>query len=334
VSLTSHLKDRSSAVRCFLHQEFPNSRAVVQPCRQTIADCVTIRPSVCTAAQGHFSTVGTALDYRLRYYFAVTPAHMLVAAKGALLLTNGDFLHWGGSGSVELPDTFRAEYGSRPVRAPSSRLIHDLFVSLETTLREFPPVGQRLCQEHEEPLARYCFVLALFEQIFRAGFAIQSPLYELKRRATVVDLLGIVPPFWADDLCSLSWVFYDRFADLLTKRAILNPTFDGSGDVGGADADFILDGCLVDIKATVDPARCLEAALYQLLGYTLLDYSDQYRIREVAIYLARQQLMLQWSLDELMSTMAEGRESSLPQLRTRFRAIFSSSQYPSTGTKR
>ncbi len=39
----------------------------------------------------------------------------------------------------------------------------------------------------------------------------------------------------------------------------------GSGEIGGADADLIAGGCLVDIKTTVDPRFRRNRLLYQVL---------------------------------------------------------------------
>lgn len=51
---------------------------------------------------------------------------------------------------------------------------------------------------------------------------------------------------------------------------ILNPTFSvASSLVGGADADLILDDCLVDIKTTKEPRLDIRD-FYQLIGYWLL----------------------------------------------------------------
>lgn len=118
---------------------------------------------------------------------------------------------------------------------------------------------------------------------------------------------------------ALSWAFYDRHSELLSKPAVLNPTFDGSRDVGGADADLIVDGCLIDIKTTINP-RLSAKWLYQLLGYTLLDYSDRYLIREVAIYFARQQQLIKWPLDALVSNLAGG-SIPLNHLREHFHLV-------------
>src|SRR5439155_23659068 len=71
--------------------------------------------------------------------------------------------------------------------------------------------------------------------------------------------------------------------------------FDGSADLN-ADADIIAGGLLIDIKAgqggkpRKDGTRVANLSrqeLDQLIGYTLLDYSDAYQIHTVAIYAAR-----------------------------------------------
>lgn len=43
--------------------------------------------------------------------------------------------------------------------------------------------------------------------------------------------------------------------------------------IGSADADFLVDGCLVEVKTTKRPASRRED-LYQLLGYALLDFEN------------------------------------------------------------
>jgi hypothetical protein len=66
------------------------------------------------------------------------------------------------------------------------------------------------------------------------------------------------------------------------------PEFAGSRDIGGADADFILDGLPLDCKATIMPRRLGADEISQLAGYLLLGYPSQYGIRKVGLYLARQ----------------------------------------------
>lgn len=322
MSLTSHLADPQSPVRHFLYEHFPHTRDLVGACRASLDDVQTIRPDVDASVRPPFQTLGTALDYRLRYYFAVTPPHQFVAAKGALLLTKDGFL-WRDSwtATVELPEAFRAGYGPPPKQAPSTPLICEFLKHLEETAASVRPVARRCERTEEERLASCCYVLALFEQVFRGGLNIRSPLYTLKPKAQLADLLELAAPSSVDDLCKLSWAFYEGFAGLFSKPATLNPTFDGSADIGGADADLIVDGCLVDIKATVDPRRSLAPALYQLLGYVLLDYTDRYGIQEVALYLARQGKPLRWPLKHLLCAMSGGEAAPLHEMRKRFREV-------------
>jgi len=90
-------------------------------------------------------------------------------------------------------------------------------------------------------------------------------------------------------------------------------------DIGGADADLVVDHCLIEIKATIRP-KLSASWLYQLLGYALLDYSDRYEIHAVAIYFARQKKMLRWSLGSLIYELAGG-SISPDALRGHFRRV-------------
>jgi len=59
-------------------------------------------------------------------------------------------------------------------------------------------------------------------------------------------------------------------AFIARDHCLLNPTFGAaSREVGGADADFIIDGCLVDIKTTKS-AKFTRNQFNQLIGYYIL----------------------------------------------------------------
>jgi hypothetical protein len=168
-------------------------------------------------------------------------------------------------------------------------------------------------------------VLALFEEVFRAGARPGSPLFLGEAKTTASALLSICQSHWVDDLCSLSWLFHEQFAEVLSNPATLSPTFDGSRDVGGADADLILDGCLIDFKATINP-RVTNLLLYQLLGYVFLDYSNQHKMHEVGIYFARQGVHIKWPLPDLLNRLTGGEAPPLDELRGHFkRAVGSAS---------
>ena len=88
--------------------------------------------------------------------------------------------------------------------------------------------------------------------------------------------------------------------------------------MGRADADLIVDGCLIDIKTTINP-KLSANWLYQLLGYVLLDYNDRYEIEKVGIYFARQQKLAEWSLESLLRNLSVNDAPPLNELRMQFR---------------
>ena len=274
-----------------------------------LAKYETIRPS----GKPPYTTLGIAIDYRVRYYFCITPAQELVAWDGALRGTNG-----------EPPISIGPKQAPIPAREPVDpldwTLVQDFFSSLEEKLTLLSPNERVLDQCEEEELNRYCFVLALFEVIFRAGMHSTSPLFSNGPIATVDELLAIPEPDWVDDMCKMSRLFKERSGDLLLGKVILNPTFDGSGGVGGADADLIVDGCLIDMKAIVKPSMGRQK-LYQLLGYVLLDYSDQYRLKSAGFYFLRQGVIAKWPLNDLLGLLSEGKALPLEELRERFRQL-------------
>ena len=84
MSLTSHLKDSKSPIKKFLEEQFLNTREVTGECAALLRDVGTIRP----IDNVPYSTLGIALDYRLCYYFSVTPFSDLVAWHGAKRISN------------------------------------------------------------------------------------------------------------------------------------------------------------------------------------------------------------------------------------------------------
>jgi hypothetical protein len=76
-------------------------------------------------------------------------------------------------------------------------------------------------------------------------------------------------------------------------------TFDGSSDVGGADADLILDGVLIDFKSSLK-CKLTSVILRQLIGYWLLDYSDSYALKRVAVYFTRYEAFWAMDISELL----------------------------------
>jgi len=93
-----------------------------------------------------------------------------------------------------------------------------------------------------------------------------DPIY----RANYLDPnLGQVDNLVIQELRELMEIVNDE-AFIARDHCLLNPTFgDASHEVGGADADCIIDGCLVDIKTTKS-AGFTRGQFNQLIGYYIL----------------------------------------------------------------
>jgi len=137
---------------------------------------------------------------------------------------------------------------------------------------------------------------------------------------SIEELLAIPQAVELDDLSAMFALFYDRCHDLLSHSRVLNPTFAGSLDVGGADADFIVDDCLIDMKATIS-SQVRADFLYQLAGYLLLDYNDAYHITSVGIYMVRQGLLLKWDVSAFLQKLTGDDHASLEALRQAFQVL-------------
>jgi len=332
MSLTSHLNDPTSPIGQFIKQRFAQTARLTKAANLQLKAAETLRPAL-PGVSYPYAPIGTAIDYRIRYAFDVTPYQQLVAWHGALLLTtkpiesNDDIV----VDEDELlailtltPIYFDIMQGVAQGPYPL-KLVRQFFESLNYTLQTIQPVGRLLDAEAEHLLDRYCVVLSFFEQVFRSNAYLQGPLMQPTVKQSVEELLAIPRDSWLDDLSQIFNLFYARYHELLSRPYILNPTFAGSLDIGGADADLVVDGCLIDIKASVSPQIKAEY-LYQLAGYLLLDYDDQLHMNAVAIYMARQGMLFTWSVDKFLHELTGNTVPSLLALRQDFRALCRSTQ--------
>lgn len=312
MSLTSELKNPKSEVSLFMRSQFPNTRRVMALSRGRLGqDIQTCRP----AGQVPWPLIGTALDYRIRFYFPQ------VGHKGTLknlICYIGAAKACGGK--IVYDESDNIECFIPPVEKQPRHLEADVllsfFTELEVFLNRTAPAQRRLSEADENTLLRYCVVMAALDAFYRAGYDQNAVLINLTPKASLEELLAISEDEWIDDLRSLSWNFYDNFNPLLFQKVCLNPTFDGSEFLLGADADLIVDGCLIDIKTTINPLKDAQW-IYQVLGYVLLDWHDENQIREVGIYFSRQGFLLKWNIDDLLLVLME-EAVSLAELRDRW----------------
>lgn len=177
---------------------------------------------------------------------------------------------------------------------------------------------------------RVCCVFSWFEEIYRT-LAIPDPLEDCwgkpVTRETIAALLGAVPLESVQDIDLLMGHVTEDWGDVLQeKEHILNPTFAGSRDVSGADADWIIGSTLWDCKVSRQRRPFREDYIQQALGYVLLDYDDTYRIEEVGWYFPRQRLLLHYGLSMIIHKVcivSGDSAEALTQLRTSFRGAVS-----------
>lgn len=71
------------------------------------------------------------------------------------------------------------------------------------------------------------------------------------------------------------------------NQCLLNPTFGlYSSTVGGADADIILDDCLIDVKTTIKNDFKIDY-FYQLIGYSILANLHGITVNKLSVYYSR-----------------------------------------------
>ena len=99
----------------------------------------------------------------------------------------------------------------------------------------------------------------------------------------------------------------------------LGPTFSGSAVIGGADGDLIAAGLLLELKTSAKLTLAVKD-LFQVIGYALLDFDDEYKLTELGIFNARYAYLATWSLGNLLSELA-GHPVRLQSARQEFRQL-------------
>ena len=98
------------------------------------------------------------------------------------------------------------------------------------------------------------------------------------------------------DVANLIDSFHLGWVDGLRSDDIhVNATFAGSGLVGGADAQMISNGILIDIKTSRMKAPFTKKDLYQQLGYWLLDTDNRWNLNEIVWVYPRHQMFLRYN---------------------------------------
>jgi hypothetical protein len=180
--------------------------------------------------------------------------------------------------------------------------------------QELVEVWPRAGQD-EALLYHLVVVLAWYESIRRSALLPQGLQKAIKHGLSLDQLIELVNPLVVQDLKQLLEAYRatmrPKWVDV---EAVLNPVFFHSIEVGGADADWIVEQTLWELKTTINPRKNLGQLVKQLVGYLLLDAIEEYRIAEVAVYYSRFAKSLSWPVQELLARVS-GRDRSLEEWR-------------------
>jgi hypothetical protein len=187
----------------------------------------------------------------------------------------------------------------------------------------------RITSRDDEWQARVCDALALLVEPLRAYSIDGSRLMRLDERCGLQELLALANDAEVTDLIAMRDLACKYLLPALPAGLVATgPAFDGSHDLN-ADADLIAGGMLVDVKAgqggnpRKDGTRAAHLGrdeLDQLIGYTLMDYTDTFRLHTLAIYAARFGHLATWPVDELLTRLA-GQPIDLAALRKDFSRV-------------
>jgi hypothetical protein len=294
--LTGQLRHENAPISLFLARHLPDTHTVVQDYHRRIAGLPRpVQPE--DAWRPAWPALGHAIDYRLRL------------SLGCRL---GDPVQIG----VEVVASDEPLPGG--LTGPTRTALATSGYHLLDVMDRFLAGTQEL---EDRWLTRLCFVASCYEDVYRTGeVAHYSMLRDASPRTDLRALVKAVPGYVVADIAAqleLAQPVFTPFRALPRSLITCGPTFAGSTDIGGADADFIVDGLLLDCKATTTPTRLGSIEIGQLAGYLLLDYSDQYRITQVGLYLSRQGKAIDWPVPEFLRLL--GADAPLPQLRGRLR---------------
>jgi hypothetical protein len=300
-----------SRLSVFLDQAFPAIGSVAAQMARGI-------PAIAARSErGHYranswQTIGTAIDYRLRLAFAADAVTHSPAVTSAVTYARATARCKGGTDA----DTYRniAELG------------REMLLRLESVTRannpadrEKPLVASGAAEEH---LCRLCYVAAWYDALYRAGDLNDDRTKVLgfiaSNSSSLDEMLDSLPRSAVSNMIELvRCAAGGEIAGLRAsaKGIVTAPCFTGSPDVNGADADLVADDLLLEIKTYRNPSDYLREHLRQLLGYTLLDYNDAYRLQRVGLHYTRHAHLICWDVAQLIRAL--GSQSSLAELRTR-----------------
>lgn len=282
MSLTSEL-NRRSPVSQFIRRQFPNIPQMVRAANKQAAGTEPMLAPAGTAPRT-LADLGMATDYRIRFNYPEMDLEQTKARQAGALLEL--FVNT----ETPLLDPSQDIYEVVP-----GHILDGFFYELKNFLTLVRPDQGVLNPSDEATLCRYCYIMAMMEEGLRSGVIHAGLMWQPRDVAEFISK----PPEWIlDDIAAQNALYREAMAEFLNQPATLNPTFKGSADVGGADADLIVGGCLIELKSS--RRNLASKDLYQAIGYCLLDYEDKHGINAVSVYRSRYGINHCWEIDDFL----------------------------------
>ncbi len=313
MSLTSLLRAGRGPVWDWFETNLPATQRLCTSANRELRGGGTKEPCAVPPVPGtDHGLVGTAVGYLLSAHLRHDALDRTVARNAAMLL-------------------------DRPLRRAeiSPSAIERLAVA---RIAKLQPWQRTPDSEQWSELCRLVVILARFEQYFRAGPAVLPYLAEpLTTHGDNLDELALALMSGSSmrDLDALGRVTVEDHLSIRDASELaIGPTFAQSLALGGADADLIYDGTLVDLKSTSQARIVGRDEVWQLIGYLLADTDDTYSIARVGFGALRRRRSIFWVADDLIRELADGQTRSTGQLREEFAALLAPlERTPSTRLK-
>jgi hypothetical protein len=295
-ALTGELSVKDSPVRQFFDVRFLTGLRDIQGRFRAGAGSLLVAGA--PQEEANAGTIGTATDWLLR--FLVHPAPSLhLAALGARLCQRLPAL-----------DEIATSLG---------------YTDAGAELFRGPRPGSRADPDY---LNRVCWALALLAEVYRSsGAALAGGPITRLRDESAGSLLAAAPEAGLAQLAALRAVLETLLLPHLARREgmwAVGPTLAGSELMAG-DADLIAGDLLLELKVSAKPASLAMTDAWQVLGYALMDYTDEFGITDVAVFAARYGYLATWNLEALLSELA-GKPVNVTELRTEFRELLEACQ--------
>ncbi len=287
MSLTTQLGSKQSPVSKWI-EAHTDRKSILRLTKQINDVLAQSTPLILEGIDTGFARiVGTAFDYGFRWLIAPLVANELVAMDGTNMGPYGDWVVVMPSVVSEIVKEGNEARNNLDIIARNS-VVLAWFEQNARSMYTAPELVSAEVREYDDPKQ---IAGNLYKQV--PSIVVQD----------IVQLLKTVPTVWGNDL---------------QASYIPNPNFEGSRDVGGADADWIINDVLYECKTTKNPRPFARKILLQSLGYVLLDYSGRYAIENLGWYFVRHQKRIIYPLNQILKAIC--RTKDLANLRSSFRA--------------